>query len=531
MSFDKDLQAIQQVRDLCARAKQAHLIFKDFSQEEVDNVVAAMAETGFQASEKLAKAAVRETGYGNVPDKTRKNQFATRDIYESIRELRTVGVINDDRKNKILEVAEPFGVVAGLVPTTNPTSTAMYKIIISVKTRNAIVLSPHPRAMNCIVEAANLMSDTATAAGAPEGLINVLTLPNLQATHELMKSPDTDVILATGGTAMVRAAYSAGKPAYGVGPGNVPAYIDRSADVKKAVQDVVAGKTFDYGTLCSSEQALIVDAPVKNRVKSELQNQGGYFLDEIETQKLQNVLVTTGFLINPQMVGKSPQVMAQKAGITIPEGTRLLIAELAGVGKNYPLSAEKLSPTLAFYTVNGWEEGARRSVEILNFGGRGHTACIHAKDESIVREFGLRVPAYRVVVNTPSSIGSVGYTNELMPSLTLGCGSYGRNITSDNITAHHLMNIKRIAYETKPFSMPRTDDTWHPAVYHDWQRREAPYQKALSANVSRKGAKAVNAGKHASEAPEPTGQTVYGSSGMSETDVEAIVSEFMKSRQ
>jgi len=532
LNFDKDLQAIQEVRHLCAAAKQAQQAFQAFSQEEVDSIVAAMADAGFQASEQLAKAAVRETGYGNVPDKTRKNQFSTRDIFESVRDLRTVGVIREDRKNKLLEIAEPYGVVAGIIPTTNPTSTTMFKCLISVKTRNAIIVSPHPRAVNCIVETARLMAEAAVSAGAPEGLISALTISNLKATNELLKHPDVDIILATGGTGLVRAAYSAGKPAYGVGPGNVPAYMDRSADYKKAVADVVTGKTFDYGTLCSSEQALIIDAPLKSRVLTELKNQGAYFLSQPEVHKLEQVLITKNFLINPELVGKSPQVIAQSAGFPIPEGTRLLVVELSGVGKEYPLSAEKLSPILVLYHVNGWEQGVRRSVEVLNFGGRGHTAVVHAKNDDVIREFGLRVPAYRVVVNTPASIGAVGYTNQITPSLTLGCGSFGRNITSDNISARHLMNIKRVAYETKPFTMPRTDGNWRPNIYHDWQQRQAPYTKALSPDVSRKGSAVPSRGhKTVEPAAEPVvEQEAYGSSGMSASEVDAIVAEFIKTR-
>jgi acetaldehyde dehydrogenase (acetylating) len=529
VNIDKDLQAIQEVRDLCARAKQAQQIFKEFSQEQVDKIVAAMAEAGFRESERLAKLAVSETGYGNVPDKIKKNHFCTRDLFESIRELRTVGIIREDRKNKILEIAEPMGVVAAIIPTTNPTSTAMFKTIISLKARNGVVISPHPRAVKCIQESAHVLCEAAMAAGAPENLIGVMSNPTLQATNELMRHRDVDVILATGGSGLVKAAYSAGKPAYGVGPGNVPVYIDRSADYKKAVADAVAGKTFDYGTLCSSEQALIVDAPIKNRVIEALKNQGAYFLNPDEIRKLGAVLVTPDFRVNPDLVGQAPQKLAQAAGFSVSADVKLLIAELDGVGKAYPLSAEKLSPTMVFYVVTGYEEGIRRSVEILNFGGRGHSAAIHAKDDDVIRQFGLSVPAFRVVVNSPASIGAVGYTNGLMPSMTLGCGSYGGNITSDNITAHHLMNIKRVAYETKPLSQPRNGATWRPAVYHDWQHREAPYSKALSSDVSRKGSAALAGSSSPTEPVKTVGK--FGASGMSEKDVEAVVEAFVKGRR
>ncbi len=534
MTLDKDLQAIQEVRDLCTRCKDAQQKFREFTQEEVDGVVAAMAEAGFKAATQLAQKAVSETGYGNVPDKIRKNEFATRNIFESIRDLRTVGIVREDHKRKVVEVAEPFGVVAAVIPTTNPTSTVMFKSLISLKAGNGIVISPHPRATNCIREAANIMSEAAFQAGAPQGIIGVITKPSLQATSELMKSRDTDVILATGGTGLVRAAYSAGKPAYGVGPGNVPAYVDRSADYKKAVADVVSGKTFDYGTLCSSEQAIIVDAPLKSKVKEALVREGGYLMSPEESDRLCKVLVTPDFLINAKMVGQAPAVLAQAAGFTIPEGTRLLMAELDGVGKDYPLSIEKLSPVLAIYIVNGWQEGLRRSTEILNFGGVGHTASVHAKDDEVLRQFGLHLPASRVIANSPSSVGAVGYTNGLMPSLTLGCGSYGRNITSDNITAHHLFNIKRLAYETHPYQAPPTGATWQASVNHDWQNRQAPYMKALSPDVSRRG-NSQNASAPAAPAAEPA-QTApvnqkFGSSGMAASEVDQVVDAFLKSRE
>lgn len=534
MNFDKDLQAIQEVRNLCTQARKAQQTFKEYSQEEVDKIVAALAEAGFQASERLAQLAVEETGYGNIPDKIKKNHFCTRDLYESIRDLRTVGVIREDHNNKVLEIAEPMGVVAAIIPTTNPTSTTMFKIIISVKARNGVVISPHPRAVECIKETANVLRDAAISVGAPEGLIGAISISTLQATNELMRHPDIDVILATGGAGLVKAAYSSGKPAYGVGPGNVPVYIDRSADYKKAVSDAVAGKSFDYGTLCSSEQALVVDAPLKNRVIAELKNKGAYFMNPDEIHKLGQILVTPEFRVNPELVGKSPRVLAQTAGFDLPDDVRVLIGELAGVGRDYPLSAEKLSPTLVFYTVNGWEEGVRRCTEVLNFGGRGHSAAIHAKNDEIIRNFGERVPAFRVVVNSAASIGAVGYTNELKPSMTLGCGTYGGNITSDNITAYHLMNIKRVAYETKPLSMPRNGTTWRPSLYHDWERHEAPYKKALSSDVSRRGATARRPAPHVEkpwlDSSAETDEKKYGSSGMTESEVQKVVEEFVKSR-
>ncbi|MFQ5604831.1 MAG: aldehyde dehydrogenase family protein [bacterium] len=534
MTLDKDLQAVQEVRNLCTKAKAAQHLFKEFSQEEVDKIVAAMAHAGFHAAERLARTAVSETGMGNIPDKILKNQFGTRNIYESIRSLRTVGIIRDDRKNKILEVAEPMGVVAAIIPTTNPTSTVMFKILISVKARNGIVISPHPRASQCTNEATQVLKEAAIRTGAPADLIGIIANSSLQTTHELMHHADIDVILATGGSGLVKAAYSSGKPAYGVGPGNVPVYLDRSADYKKAIADVVTGKSFDYGTICSSEQALIVDAPLKNRAVEQLKINGAYFMSPEEIQMVEKVLVTSKFIVNPELVGKSPQVIAQKAGFEIPDTVKILVGELQGVGRAFPLSAEKLSPVLAFYVANGWEEGIRLSLDILNFGGKGHTAAVHAKNEQVIKQFGLSVPAYRIVVNSPAVMGSVGYTNELTPSLTLGCGTYGGNIIGDNISAHHLMNIKRVAYETKPFASQTMDTNWRPSVYHDWQHRQAPYTKALSSDVSRKGANvsaAASAGFNPSAANKPSSKKMtYGSTGMTEAEVEQVVEEFIKNR-
>ena len=534
---DQDLQAIQEVRALVAKARAAFLRYKEFSQPDVDRVVAAMAEAGFKDSERLARLAVQETGYGKIGDKTIKNQFGSRDVYESIKDLKTVGVIREDAKRKIIEIAEPLGVVAAIIPTTNPTSTAFYKILISLKARNAIVISPHPRAKNCIQEAAHVMRKAAEAAGAPGDLVQCLSIPDPAGTNELMRHREVAVILATGGSAMVRAAYSAGKPAYGVGPGNVPVYIDRSANVVKAVSDAVAGKTFDWGTLCSSEQALVVDAPVADRVNEELMKQKAHFLSDDEAARVAGVLVTPDFRINAEMVGQAPQKIASAAGFSIPEDVRVLVARLQGVGKQYPLSAEKLSPVLALYVEDGWEKGCERCIELLNFGGRGHTLAIHCEDKDIIMQVGLKKPAFRILVNTPAAIGAVGYTTDLDPSMTLGCGSYGGNITSDNIGPVHLMNIKRVAWETKPLTMSRETHSWRPTLSSKAQRSaDFPYQKALSSEVSRKGtpkaAEPVPAAKPSggSGSPSAPSEQKFGSSGMSSSQVDEVESRFSKSR-
>jgi acetaldehyde dehydrogenase (acetylating) len=390
-----------------------------------------------------------------VEDKIQKNLFSSQKIYNFIRPMKTVGVIRRLEDRKVIEIAEPFGVVAAVVPSTNPTSTAIYKILISIKARCPIVISPHPSATRCITRSAEIMNDAARRAGVPEGSINWMSTVSLEGTQELMKARETAVILATGGMGLVRAAYSAGKPAYGVGPGNAPAYIESSADVPKAVRDIVTGKTFDNGLLCSSENSVVCDAPLVEEVKRHFVANGGYFLAPPEIDSLARVLVTPQRLPNPALVGRPATYIAQQAGISVPSNTRVLIAELAGVGRDYPLSIEKLCPVLSFYVVNDWREGCERCKQILRYGGMGHTMSIHSRNDGIILEFGLRKPAFRIVVNTPTTHGSIGLTTGLDPSMTLGCGGWGGNITSDNISPRHLLNIKRLAYETNPAPVRR----------------------------------------------------------------------------
>lgn len=449
MKLDKDLQSIQEARTLAANAKEAQLEFKHFSQEQVDKVVKAMADAGFKESERLAKMAHEETGFGKWQDKVIKNQFSTKDVWESIKDLKTVGVIDVQKNGKILKIAEPMGVVAGLIPSTNPTSTAMFKAIISLKCRNGIVASPHPKSVNSTSEALRVLSDAAEKAGAPKGLILCMTIPTLEGTDALMKDRNVALILATGSTPMVKAAYSSGKPAYGVGPGNVPAFIERTANYQKAVADIIFGTTFDNGVLCSSEQAMIVDRPLREKVIEEAKQIGCYFVNEEEKKKLENT-VAKGAKLNADIVGKSASWIANYAGFTVPQNTSVLIAECSLVGKQEPLSIEKLSPMLAFYTVDGWLEGCHRCIELLEFGGVGHTLVIHSNDKEVIMKFALEKPAFRIVVNTPSSVGAVGYTTGLTPSMTLGPGTWGGSIVSENVSAKHLMNIKTLAFETRP---------------------------------------------------------------------------------
>jgi acetaldehyde dehydrogenase (acetylating) len=447
---DRDLASIAEARSLARRAKAAAPLLAEFSQEQIDAIVDAMAAAVTPHAEALARLAHEETGYGVVADKVQKNLFSSEKVYKFIRPMKTVGVIRRLEDRKVIEIAEPFGVVCAIVPTTNPTSTAIYKILIALKARCPVVISPHPSAVRCISRVAEIMGEAARGAGAPDGAISCMTTVTLEGTQELMKSREVSVILATGGMGLVRAAYSAGKPAYGVGPGNAPAFIERSADVPKAVRDVVIGKTFDNGVLCSSENSVVVDGPVVDEVKREFVKNGGYFMSPAESDAVAKVLLSPQRLPNPALVGRPATVIAQAAGITVPADTRVLIAELKGVGRDYPLSIEKLAPVLSFYVVADWKEGCERCIEILRYGGMGHTMSIHSRNDQIILEFGLKKPAGRIVVNTPTTHGSIGLTTGMDPAMTLGCGGWGGNITSDNISPRHLLNIKRLAYEITP---------------------------------------------------------------------------------
>jgi acetaldehyde dehydrogenase (acetylating) len=365
--------------------------------------------------------------------------------------MKTVGIVREDREQGVIEVAAPVGVVAAVLPSTNPTSTAIYKILIALKGRNAIVLSPHPTAFHCTCEITSIMRDAAIKAGAPADVICCFSTPTLAGTQELMKHRRTSVILATGGMGIVRAAYSSGKPAFGVGPGNVPVFIDRSADVKKAVADVVFGKTFDNGTICSSEQAIVAEEAIREQVTEELKRNGAYFLSEDEVQRLSRDMVNLEqHTINPKFVGKSAKRVAELGGFKVPDGTRLLVAPLKGVGREHPLSAEKLSPVLALYFTRDRSAGFDTCLALLRFGGLGHTCVIHGRDDAVVREYGLKMPAGRIVVNSPAPHGSIGASTNLFPAMTLGCGAVGGNITSDNISPLHLINLRRVAYEARP---------------------------------------------------------------------------------
>jgi acetaldehyde dehydrogenase (acetylating) len=459
---DKDLASISEARRLARRARQAQDLLAELSQAQIDAIVDQMAAAATASAEPLARLAVEETTYGNVADKIQKNLFGSQQVYDFIRPMKTVGVVARHEDKKVIEIAEPFGVVAAIIPSTNPTSTAIYKILISIKARCAIVMTPHPSAARAIIRTAEVMYDAGRKAGLPDGAIGWMTVVTLEGTQELMRQREVAVILATGGMGLVRAAYSAGKPAYGVGPGNAPCYIEQSADVAKAASDIILGKAFDNGVLCSSPNSVVVDEAIDAEARRQFQAHGGYFLTPKEAEVLAKELVTPQRLPNPALVGKSALFIAERLGINAPPGTRALMAELKGVGRDYPLSIEKLCPVLSYYVVKDWREGCERCKQILRYGGMGHTMSIHSRNDQVILEFGLKKPAFRICVNTPATLGAIGFTTGLDPSMTLGCGGFGGNITSDNISPKHLLNIKRVAYEIRPVTAVQSRKDPHP---------------------------------------------------------------------
>ena len=451
MSEDKDLVSQQEARDAVEAAHLAFLQIAKFDQAKIDRICAAMAAVALEESARLGLMAHEETGFGRAEDKREKNRFAAEDVWNYFKNLKTVGVVRETES--IVEIASPRGVVAAIIPSTNPTSTAIFKIIISIKSRNSIVLSPHPSAARSIAETARVMKEVGVREGLPPDAIQCLTTSALEGTETLMKHRKTAVILATGGTGLVRAAYSSGKPAFGVGPGNVPVFVERTANVEKAVSDILTGTCFDNGTICASEQSVVADAPVADQVREQFKAQGGHFLSQAEAEKVGEILVTAQRTLNPKIVGKSAEYIANLAGISVPSGTRCLLADCGGIGRDYPWSIEKLSPTLAFFVVDGVEAGARKCLEILQFGGMGHTAGMHTASREAAVAYGSQMPASRVIINSPTTHGAIGFSTDLAPSMTLGCGSWGGNVTSDNVSPLHLMDIKRVAFETKPVNI------------------------------------------------------------------------------
>ncbi|HOX32919.1 MAG TPA: aldehyde dehydrogenase family protein [Spirochaetales bacterium] len=453
-AFGNDLQSMQEARDLVAQAQRAEEALARLNQYQIDLICVSMAEAAFQAAERLGRMAVEETGMGVAEHKAIKNQFASRDVWASIKDIRTEGVIRRDDERRIIEIAWPFGVIAALVPTTNPTSTAIFKALVAVKARNAIVIAPHPSAPKCTAEAVRVLAEAAEAAGAPKGTVSCMTRISLEGTQELLRQKAVRLIIATGGEAMVEYAHSVGKPALGVGPGNVPVYVDRSADVAKAAKDIVNSVNFDYAVICAHEGAVIADAPVAEALARAMEAQGAHFLTAEQAGRLAKVMFRPNGLMQAGFVGRSPQAIAAMAGFEVPDTARILVARCDRIGPAEPLSREKLAPVLAFYVAEGWRAGCERCIEMLNFGGKGHTLGIHCGEEEVILQFGLQKPAFRIVVNSSTTAGAIGFTTGLMPSLTLATGGMGGGISSDNITVQHLMNVKRVAYGLRSFDPP-----------------------------------------------------------------------------
>ena len=444
--YDADLRSVQEARRLALACRTAQRAFAQASQEQVDRVCQAMADAVHRDAARLGQLAVDETGYGVAVHKKVKVEFASRTVWESIRDIPTVGVLRRDEQRRILEIAWPVGVVVGLTPSTNPSSTAVFKVLISVKARNGIVIAPHPAARRSTYEAVRLMAEAGEGAGMPPGLVACMQEVSLHGSQELMRHHATSMILATGGTPMVRAAHSTGKPAIGVGPGNVPVYVDRSADVAAAATAIVNSKAFDCSVICATEQSVVVDRPVADRLREEMRRQGAHWVSPEEKRALERTLFTAQGGMDPRAVGKTPQQLAALAGITVPGHARILVADLGRVGRDEPLSGEKLTTVLGCYVEDGWRAGCERSIELLHYGGDGHSLVIHATDEDVILAFGIEKPAFRILVNTWGTLGAIGATTGVMPSMTLAPGGVGGSVVSDNITVTHLLNVKRVAY-------------------------------------------------------------------------------------
>ncbi len=447
MELDKDLQARQEARLLAAQAQVAQKQLAAMSQEQLDRIVEAIYKAFYAASAELAELAVRETGFGNTGDKITKNQFASKTVWENVKNMKTVGVLTESREEKLWQVGVPVGVIAAIVPSTNPTSTVCYKAMIALKAGNAIVFSPHPKAICCTMRAAKIVAQAACEAGAPEGSIGCLTIPSLDGCKELMTAKQVSMILATGGPAMVRSAYSSGKPAIGVGAGNGPAYIHRSADIGHALDCILRSKTFDNGTVCASEQSIIVEKDMEAQVKAEGQRRGFYFMNTQEAGSLAKLLFRPSGALNPEIVGRSALELAQMAGFSVPSDTKVLVAREQEAGPTRPYSMEKLCPVLAFFVMDSEDAVLNKAIEVLTHEGSGHTFAMHAKDDAVVRKFALKIPVSRFLVNTPAALGGIGATTGLFPALTLGCGAVGGSSSSNNISPLDLINIRRVAWD------------------------------------------------------------------------------------
>ncbi len=457
MELDKDLQARQQARDLAKQACDAQKILAQMSQQQLDAIAEAVGTAFAAAAAELAEMAVRETGFGNITDKITKNEFASKQVLAATKGQTYVGVLKEDPREKLWEIGVPVGVIAAIVPSTNPTSTVCYKALIALKSGNAIVFSPHPKAIACTVRAAELVAKAAERAGAPKGSVGCLTIPSMAGCKELMEAAQVNLILATGGPAMVKAAYSSGKPAIGVGAGNGPVYIHHSADVDKALRCILRSKTFDYGTVCASEQSIIVETSMEQQVKEKASAMGFYFMNKDEAGCLAKLLFKPNGTLNPEIVGKPATLLAEKAGFSVPASTRVLVAREQEAGPTRPYSMEKLCPVLAFFVMDSEDAVLSKAIEVLIHEGSGHTFAMHAQDSAVIRKFALQIPVSRFLVNTPAALGGIGATTGLFPALTLGCGAVGGSSSSNNISPMDLINIRRVAWGTAE-ETPKQDD-------------------------------------------------------------------------
>ena len=458
MELDKDLQARQEARVLAKRAEEAQKKLAQMPQEKLDAIVENIAKAFYNKALELAELAVRETGFGNVEDKITKNRFASQTVHDAIRDMKTVGVLKADPKEKLWQIGVPVGMIAAIIPSTNPTSTVCYKAMIALKAGCSIVFSPHPKAIDCTMQAAKVVAQAAVEAGAPAGSVGCLSIPSLDGCKELMCSEHTRLILATGGPAMVRAAYSSGKPAIGVGAGNGPAYIHPSADIDHALNCILKSKTFDYGTVCASEQSIVVEKSMEDKVLALAAQKGFYLMDEQQAHCLAKLLFKPNGTLNPQIVGKPALELAKMAGFPVPSNTKVLMAREQQAGPTRPYSMEKLCPVLALFVMENEDAVLSKAIEVLSHEGSGHTFAMHATDKDVVRKFALQIPVSRFLVNTPAALGGIGATTELFPALTLGCGAVGGSSSSNNISPMDLINIRRVAWDTEQAPASQNDD-------------------------------------------------------------------------
>ncbi len=449
MELDKDLQARQEARVLAREAKVAQQSLCRMNQKQLDAIVEAIAKVFAREAVMLAEMAVQETGFGNAGDKTTKNLFASERVAAAVRDMKTIGILVEKPQEKLWEIGVPMGVICGIVPSTNPTSTVCYKAIIAIKAGNSIVFSPHPKALACTRKAAEIVAKAAESAGAPKGTVGCLSIASMAGCQELMGAEETRLILATGGPNMVRSAYSSGKPAIGVGAGNGPAYIHHSANVRKALECILQSKTFDNGTVCASEQSIIVEKGMEQQVREEGRKLGFYFMEKEEAGRLAGLLFRPSGALNPEIVGKTAIYLAQKAGFSVPKDTRILVAREQEAGPTRPYSMEKLCPVLAFFVMDSEDAVLSKAIEVLEHEGTGHTFAIHAEDRAVIEKFALQIPVSRFLVNTPAALGGIGATTGLFPALTLGCGAVGGSSSSNNISPLDLINIRRVAWGTE----------------------------------------------------------------------------------